>query len=92
METLPRLAAVLLALVCARAAGAQAISPDEGKSEIPSIQDNSFLMEEAYNQEEGIVQHINAFRSRPACRYSFQPATGGGISAPGASVSRPTSR
>lgn len=27
----------------------------------PTIQDNSFLMEEAYNQEEGIVQHINSF-------------------------------
>jgi hypothetical protein len=26
------------------------------------IQDNSFLLEEAYNQEFGIVQHINAFR------------------------------
>jgi hypothetical protein len=30
--------------------------------ETPSIQDNSFLMEEAYNQEEGIVQHINSFQ------------------------------
>ena len=27
----------------------------------PGIQDNSFLMEEAYNQEKGVVQHINAF-------------------------------
>lgn len=27
------------------------------------IQDNSFLMEEAYNQEKGIVQHISIFRS-----------------------------
>jgi hypothetical protein len=26
------------------------------------IQDNSFLMEEAYNQEEGVVQHINSFQ------------------------------
>jgi hypothetical protein len=25
------------------------------------IQDNSFLIEEAYNQEEGVVQHINTF-------------------------------
>jgi hypothetical protein len=29
--------------------------------EQPHIQDNSFLVEEAYNQEQGIVQHINAF-------------------------------
>lgn len=29
----------------------------------PGIQDNSFLIEEAYNQEQGIVQHISIFRS-----------------------------
>jgi hypothetical protein len=27
----------------------------------PPIQDNSFLIEEAYNQEAGVVQHINGF-------------------------------
>ncbi|HKD12358.1 MAG TPA: transporter, partial [Thermoanaerobaculia bacterium] len=27
----------------------------------PAIQDNSFLVEEAYNQEAGVVQHINEF-------------------------------
>ena len=27
-----------------------------------AIQDNSFLIEEAYNQEEGVVQHINLFQ------------------------------
>lgn len=27
----------------------------------PGIQDNSFLIEEAYNQEEGVVQHISTF-------------------------------
>ncbi len=27
----------------------------------PPIQDNSFLIEEAYNQEEGVVQHISTF-------------------------------
>jgi len=27
----------------------------------PQIQDNSFLVEEAYNQERGVVQHINTF-------------------------------
>ncbi|HLN59850.1 MAG TPA: transporter [Thermoanaerobaculia bacterium] len=59
---MPRLAAVVLALACARAAGAQSLPPEEAKSEIPQIQDNSFLMEEAYNQEEGVVQHINSFQ------------------------------
>src|SRR6185369_4957863 len=29
--------------------------------EEPQIQDNSFLVEEAYNQERGVVQHINTF-------------------------------
>ena len=37
---------------------------DNAVPEAP-IQDNSFLMEEAYNQEEGVVQHITTFqRSR----------------------------
>lgn len=53
---------IVLALACARAAGAQALLSGAAKSEIPPIQDNSFLMEEAYNQEEGVVQHINTFQ------------------------------
>jgi hypothetical protein len=38
-----------------------------------AIQDNSFLLEEAYNQESGVVQHINAFSrsSRGSWTYSF---------------------
>jgi hypothetical protein len=40
---------------------APASKPD---SSPPIVQDNSFLMEEAYNQEKGIVQHINAFRAQ----------------------------
>jgi Putative MetA-pathway of phenol degradation len=37
------------------------------------IQDNSFLLEEAYNQEAGVVQHINTFSrsSTGAWAYSF---------------------
>ncbi len=31
-------------------------------SEIPPIQDNSFLIEEAYNQEAGVVQHITTWQ------------------------------
>jgi len=34
-------------------------------SAVAQIQDNSFLIEEAYNQESGIVQHISTF-SRPS--------------------------
>ena len=31
----------------------------------PGIQDNSFLIEEAYNQDPGVVQHISLFRKDP---------------------------
>lgn len=38
----------------------------------PPIQDNSFLMEEAYNQERGVVQHISTLlRARRTWSYSF---------------------
>ena len=40
----------------------------------PSISDNSFLIEEAYNQEPGVVQHISAFqlfRGADSWAYSF---------------------
>ena len=30
--------------------------------EVRKIQDNSFLLEEAYNQEDGVVQHIQTFQ------------------------------
>src|SRR5512146_229290 len=33
----------------------------QAASEAAPIQDNSFLIEEAYNQEFGVVQHINTF-------------------------------
>jgi hypothetical protein len=44
---------ILIALAAALPAAAQAPSGP--------IQDNSFLMEEAYNQEKNVVQHINTF-------------------------------
>jgi hypothetical protein len=51
------LAALILSASTARA---QASAP--GATEPPaSIQDNSFLIEEAYNQEPGVVQHISTF-------------------------------
>ena len=37
-----------------------ALAQSSGRQE-PAIQDNSFLIEEAYNQEPGVVQHINTF-------------------------------
>jgi hypothetical protein len=36
-------------------------APVLAQNDTPSIQDNSFLVEEAYNQEKGVVQHINTF-------------------------------
>lgn len=35
---------------------------EEPKNEVKKIQDNSFLLEEAYNQEPGVVQHIQSFQ------------------------------
>ena len=54
----------VLASVLAAAAVAAVGQTPEGKPSHPphAIQDNSFLVEEAYNQEEGIVQHINLFQ------------------------------
>jgi hypothetical protein len=51
-----------------------ALAPFSARSQTPVIQDNSFLMEEAYNQEKGIVQHINTFRTHRGSadfEYSF---------------------
>jgi len=52
----PLLTLLLLSPLALRA---QAIPPKEEKVE--AIQDNSFLLEEAYNQEPGVIQHISTF-------------------------------
>jgi hypothetical protein len=54
------------------AAALLALSAPSRADEAP-IQDNSFLLEEAYNQEPGVIQHISAFnRTRAgAWAYSF---------------------
>src|SRR4051812_47941667 len=49
-RTLSILALALALIVTAKA--------EEQKRPAEYIQDNSFLIEEAYNQEEGVVQHI----------------------------------
>lgn len=42
--------------------GASPVAAQQSDNEeLPPISDNSFLIEEAYNQEAGIVQHISAF-------------------------------
>ena len=55
---------IILLLLTATAVIAQETGPpEEEKSEaselLTGVQDNSFLLEEAYNQEPGVVQHIN---------------------------------
>jgi hypothetical protein len=40
---------------------AQSSAPPQPRVEPPPIEDNSFLVEEAYNQGSGVVQHINTF-------------------------------
>jgi hypothetical protein len=58
-----------LAAGAAFATGALAQAPDD-----PPIQDNSFLIEEAYNQGPGVVQHIQTFQhgtNGGAWAYSF---------------------
>ena len=49
-------------LASAAAVCGQGLAEEKPRESPPPIQDNSFLMEEAYNQEEGVVQHINAFQ------------------------------
>src|SRR5437868_13108701 len=64
---------LLLAAAAATSTGQNA--PAEKASQPAQvIQDNSFLIEEAYNQEPGVVQHINSFvRTHPggAWLYAF---------------------
>ena len=52
--------AVLMAAALLPAGAARA----RGQAGMPAISDNSFLVEEAYNQEPGVVQHINGFMWR----------------------------
>jgi hypothetical protein len=65
-----RAKAFVLMIVIAANARAQSAAPDSAKPK--SIQDNSFLVEEAYNQEAGVVQHINGLNiDRTAHSYEY---------------------
>lgn len=60
---------VLLALLLVTALPLQVMAEEPKK-----IQDNSFLLEEAYNQEDGVVQHIQLFqylKKSKSWQYSF---------------------
>jgi hypothetical protein len=71
-------------LACASLCGAQVVAQEPTRKAPPPsmqsgaargpIEDNSFLIEEAYNQEPGVVQHINTFAWEPtthAWTYAF---------------------
>ena len=63
--------ALTLAFICC-ALSAQ--EPGKPKDSVGPIQDNSFLIEEAYNQEDGVIQHISAwqrFRESRDWAYTF---------------------
>jgi hypothetical protein len=60
VRALPAIRTLLLLTTLAPVLAAQ--EPDR---EPPRIADNSFLVEEAYNQEAGVVQHIGGFRRAP---------------------------
>ncbi len=65
---------LVLLLAAAAATMAGQSPPTEKAPSSGVIQDNSFLIEEAYNQEPGVVQHINSFlRTHPggAWLYTF---------------------
>lgn len=59
-----RLAGLLL--LAAVPAAAQSAGPTPAPHEPGPIQDNSFLVEEAYNQDPGVVQHIQQFIWTPS--------------------------
>src|SRR5690349_11797737 len=55
--------AVIVSLLTTAVAVAQEAAPEKPESEaselLTGLQDNSFLLEEGYNQDPGMVQHIN---------------------------------
>jgi len=57
---------LLLGSLCSTHLQAQTIEvKPQVQQESAPIQDNSFLLEEAYNQEDGVIQHISYFQIQP---------------------------
>jgi hypothetical protein len=52
---------VFSCLISAPQLAAQSPLPPQSRDDPPPIEDNSFLVEEAYNQGRGVVQHISTF-------------------------------
>jgi len=49
---------ICLTIYCINPASAQTVN----KFDFERIEDNSFLIEEAYNQDPGVIQHISSFQ------------------------------
>lgn len=66
------IAVIVTAALCFGQTSPNDPQPAQAPVELP-IQDNSFLLEEAYNQEDGVIQHISAFQrmSDGSWVYSF---------------------
>ena len=67
------LAVVLVWMGTVSVSQSQTPAPAQAEEESP-IQDNGFLVEEAYNQEDGVVQHaslLNYFRDSKDWNYGF---------------------
>ena len=65
MQRMGRIMPRMPCLLFFMAAGvANAWAQDTDRRLAKGVQDNSFLIEEAYNQEPGVVQHINTFQRR----------------------------
>jgi hypothetical protein len=64
----------LRVVTCLLLAGLALASRPGFAEEVKKIQDNSFLLEEAYNQEDGVIQHIQMFqylKKAKAWQYTF---------------------
>jgi len=60
-----RLVGLTLSLAVFWLVTADVLADADDDAAAPGIQDNSFLIEEAYNQDPGVVQHISLFRKDP---------------------------
>jgi hypothetical protein len=65
------LALLLFLLLFAGSTLAQDLPTAQSSGEPEPISDNSFLIEEAYNQEPGVVQHINTFTRQRSGDYAY---------------------
>lgn len=65
------LALLLFLLLFAGSTLAQDLPTAKSSGEPEPISDNSFLIEEAYNQEAGVVQHINTFTRQRNGDYAY---------------------